>query len=149
MAVDWTPELTVNDDVLDAQHVDLFRLLAEAASALDRTKAEAEAAVAAFSDALLAHVAAEEKLMYETLYPERIRHRSAHELFVADFDRMRKELAEKGPTSLVGEWVRVRIPEWLRFHIRVNDAPLGEYLGRRRAQGGEPRTPKDAGRRLS
>ncbi len=149
MAAEWTPELTVNDELLDAQHVEIFRRLADASSALERTRVEAESAVAAFADVLLSHVASEEQLMEETLYPERVRHRSAHEMFVSDFTRMRAELAEKGPTPLVAEWLRVRIPEWLRFHIRVNDAPFGEYLARRRAQGGEPRTRKQTGRRLS
>lgn len=150
MAAEWTPELTVNDDLLDEQHVELFRRLAAAGSALDGTKAEAEKAIAAFADVLMEHVAEEEQLMEETFYPERGRHRTAHELFVADFARMREELAEKGPTALIAEWVRVRIPEWLRFHIRVNDAPFGAYLARRRqAGGGGARPSRHDGRRLS
>ncbi len=149
MATEWTPELTVNHDLLDSQHVEMFRLLSAAASALGGTTEESEAAVAAFSDALVAHVAAEEQLMEETLYPERGRHRTAHELFVADFVQMRAELAAEGPTPLVVDWVRRRIPEWLRFHIRVNDAPLADYLARRRDYSPAQRAPKGTGSRLS
>lgn len=150
MASEWSPDLTVNHELLDEQHVDLFRRIRDAVAALDGARASFEAAVASLSDALLAHLAVEERLMDETLYPERTRHRSAHEMFVADFGQMRAELAAKGPTPAVAEWVRVRIPEWLSFHIRVNDVPFGEFLARRRSQQpGEARRRGDGGRRLS
>lgn len=43
-----------------------------------------------------------------------------------------------------------RVPEWLAFHTRVNDAPLGAYLARRRQlHPGDARPAKDDGRRLS
>jgi hemerythrin len=147
---DWTPELTLNDELLDPQHVELFRRLADAAAALDGTPEQANAAVAAFGDALVGHLTDEERLMEESLYPERIRHRSAHELFVVEFEQMRAELRVKGATPLVADSLRRRIPEWLRFHIRVNDAPFGAWLARRRPQPPEARGRKrDQGRRLS
>ena len=151
MVVEWSPELTLNHELLDAQHVDLFRRLADAGQALDGARASLESAVESFADALVAHLAVEERLMEETLYPERIRHRSAHEMFVADLAQMRAELREKGITPAVATWIRVRIPEWLRVHIRVNDLPFGDYLARRRQQQqtGEARPRKDGGRRLS
>ncbi len=145
--VDWSPELTLNDETLDREHVEVFRKLQDSAKALEGPREKLDAALAAFADALLTHLADEERLMDETLYPERVRHKSAHELFVADFERMRVELRASGPTPLVAEWVRRRIPEWLRFHIRVNDQPLATWLARRRTQGSRAR--KDDGRRLS
>lgn len=150
MTVGWSPELTLNDELLDTQHVDLFRRLTDASAALDGPRASLDAAVATFADALIAHLAAEERLMDDTLYPERIRHRSAHELFVADLGQMRAELEKKGPTPAVAEWIRTRLPEWLRFHIKVNDVPFGAFLARRRQQNpGDARLRRDDGRRLS
>lgn len=150
MTVGWSPELTLNQDLLDSQHVDLFRRLADAAAALDGARASLDAAVESFSDALIAHLSVEERLMEETLYPERTRHRSAHEMFVADLSQMRAELRDRGPTPVVADWLRTRIPEWLRFHIRVNDLPFGEYLARRRSQHpSDARAGRDGGHRLS
>jgi hemerythrin len=150
MAAEWSPELILNHELLDAQHVEIFKRLAEAGAALRTDRATLEAAVAAFSDALLHHASAEEQIMEETLYPERVRHRSAHELFIADLTQMSAELARTGPTPDVEAWILRRLPEWLRFHIRVNDAPLGEYLARRRPhQAGEARPRRAAGRHLS
>ncbi len=148
---EWTPELTLNHDLLDREHVELFRRLAKAGAAIEDAPDDVEAAVAALAEVLVEHLADEEQLMDDSLYPERVRHKSAHELFVADFERMRVELREKGPTDAVADALLRRIPEWLRFHIRVNDAPFGAYLARRRqAQPGDVRVRrKDGGRRLS
>jgi hemerythrin len=149
--VEWTPDLLLNHETLDPQHADIFKRLAEVEARLDAPRAELERAVAALADSLVTHLAAEERIMEEALYPERTRHRSAHELFMADFDQFRRELGESGPTQVVTDWIRRRIPEWLRFHITVNDLPLGVYLSRRRARPPQPfaRTPKDGGNRLS
>ena len=146
---EWTSDLTLNNELLDRQHADVFRCLAALADALAGPREGVERALAELSDSLLTHLAAEEQLMADALYPERARHKSAHELFMADFIQMRELLREEGPTPAVGEWVRRRIPEWLRFHISVNDFPLGVYLARRRQQppGAGPRA--DKGSRLS
>ncbi len=147
---EWTPDLTLNHDLLDAQHVEIFRKLREAAEVLDGPIGRVEAAVAALAEALVSHLAAEERIMDEVLYPERARHRSAHEMFIADFLRMREELGWHGATPLVAEWLRRRMPEWLRFHIRVNDLPLAAFLARRSARAPEEQKPrKDSPRRLS
>jgi hemerythrin len=147
---EWTPELTLNHEILDDDHVEIFRRVTDAVAVLDGPTAGVEKAVAALADALVTHIATEERLMSESLYPERARHRSAHELFMADFLQMRDELREKGPTPLVADWIRRRIPEWLQFHIRVNDLPFGAYLSRRRAHGDAGRPmPGEGPRRLS
>jgi hemerythrin-like metal-binding protein len=151
MAGDWSPELTLNNELLDEQHVELFRKLSAAAAALDGPREGVAEAVDAFADALVTHLAVEERLMDETLYPERVRHKSAHELFVADLEKLRRELAAAGPTPAVADGLRRRVPEWLRFHTRVNDAPFGAFLARRRQLGpaAAARLPRDDGRRLS
>lgn len=146
---EWSPELTVNHPDIDRQHLEVFRSLGAAAAAIDAGPAALDRAVAAFADALVAHLAAEEALMNESRYPERGRHKVAHELFLADVARFRDELRGGAAAQAASEWLGVRIPEWLRFHIRVNDAPLGEYLARRRAQKpGEARR-RPSGRHLS
>ncbi len=146
---EWTPELTLNVDQLDAQHVDLFRRLEEAGAALAGPRDVLEARINLVAEELMGHLAAEERLMEESLYPERARHKSAHELFVADFEQMRAELKASGPTTAVADWVRRRIPEWLRFHIRVNDAPFAAWLARRAGAPDPSRRKKGDGRRLS
>lgn len=146
---EWTPDLILNHETLDAQHAEIFKRLADAAICLDSPAARLEESVAALTDALVTHVAAEERIMDEVLYPERVRHKSAHELFMADYNQFRAQLQASGPTPAVEAWLRRRIPEWLRFHITVNDLPLGAFLARRRPRSPLARAPKDGGNRLS
>jgi len=136
---DWTAELTLNHEILDGQHAEIFRRLAAVAEVLEGTRAQIEDALAALADSLVTHLATEEQLMDDALYPERGRHKSAHELFMADFLQMRATLRDEGPTPAVVDWVTRRIPEWLKFHISVNDYPLGLYLARRRTLPGGDR----------
>ena len=134
MSSEWTPDLTLNHELLDTQHADLFRCLAQLADCLSGPREAMEKALSELSDSLVTHFASEEQLMAEVLYPERARHKSAHELFMADYLQMREMLRDEGVTPAVDDWVRRRLPEWLRFHISVNDFPLGVFLARRRTQ---------------
>jgi len=132
MAAPWSPELTVNHADMDRQHADLFRLAEAAAVAAEhQPRSGVERAIQSLADALIDHLSAEDAVMDETLYPERGRHKSAHELFLRDFLQLRAELDEKGPTPVVVDWLRRRLPEWLRFHILVNDVPLASHLASR------------------
>jgi hemerythrin len=151
MSAHWTPERTINEELLDTQHVELFRRLDEASEALKGPREAIEAAVSVFADSLMTHIALEERVMDDLLYPERIRHKSAHELFVADLEQMRAELRANGSTPAVHNWVRRRIPEWLKFHIRVNDQPFAAWLLRRRDEAEKPPRQRrnDGGRRSS
>lgn len=142
---EWTPDLILNHEALDDQHAEVFRRLQEVERRLDGSAADLEEAVVALADALVTHLAAEERIMDDALYPERARHKSAHELFMADFGQFREELRAEGPSPVVKEWVRRRMPEWLRFHITVNDLPLGMYLSRRRPSHPFSRVRKDGG----
>ncbi len=144
-----TQELILNHELLDAQHADLFHRLSMVAEILDGPEAQVEAAVAALGDALMAHIAEEERIMDDALYPERRRHKSAHEMFMSDFVQFRRELAEEGATPAVADWLTHRIPDWLRFHITVNDVPLGIYLSRRKPSTAGARPGSPGGQRPS
>jgi hemerythrin len=143
-----TPELILKHELLDAQHAEVFRLLAALSDTLSGPRERLEAAVATLADTLVTHLASEEQLMLDVGYPERTRHKSAHELFMADFVQMRQTLRDDGPTPGVADWIQRRIPEWLRFHISVNDFPLAVYLARKRGQPPVPAS-RDGSRRPS
>lgn len=128
----WSPELAVKHEELDRQHAELFRLLEQASAAYQAGgAAEVTRALTAFTEIMMRHTATEEALMEESLFPDRGRHKTAHEVFLADLTQLAAELKSVGPTPQVGDWIRVRLPEWLRFHIAVNDARLGAHLAQR------------------
>ena len=66
--------------------------------------------------------------MEEALYPERNRHKSAHDLFMQDFHQLIGDVEANRLSTANAEWVGARVVEWLKFHIQVNDVPLGRYL---------------------
>ena len=41
-----------------------------------------------------------------------------------------------GLSERVNDWVRGRMAEWITFHIRTNDLPLGQYLAALRHRSG-------------
>ena len=133
-------ELILHHAKLDEQHEGLLRLVEAAAVAVETgTAAEAGRAVTAFVEAMMEHTATEEAIMEESLFPERGRHRVAHEVFLSDLQQLAAELQRAGPTPQVGEWLRLRVPEWLRFHIALNDVNLGLHLAQRPGSGRGPR----------
>ena len=146
---DRDPDVLLNHPLLDEQHAEVFRRIDALGDALRGPPEDVEPAASALADALVTHLATEERIMDDTLYPERSRHRSAHELFMADFLQFRNRLRDEGPTADARDWATRRIPEWLRFHISVNDFPLGVYLARLAAKGITARLATDGRRRPS
>jgi hemerythrin len=128
-----TPELQIGYEELDAQHRTLFQRLE---AAVDAARADdlaaCKAALASLADYLVAHFAAEEKFMAAAHYPERGRHKSAHDLFMQDYLQLQGDLSTAGLSVPNVQWIVSRVPEWLRFHIQVNDVPLGRFLAARR-----------------
>jgi hemerythrin len=122
-------ELSVGFEDLDGQHRLLLRDLDLARAASEQGDLGAlKAALATLGDAFVAHFASEEALMARSGYPDRGKHKGAHDLFMQDVARLDRELSTFGLTPLMHEWIATRLPEWTRFHIQVNDAPLGRFL---------------------
>jgi hemerythrin len=61
-------------------------------------------------------------------YPLRRQHMEAHASFVADARRALRELQESGVTPAFRRWAKVRLPDWIRFHILAHDTGLGRSL---------------------
>jgi hemerythrin len=114
---------------LDHQHEELFlRIEAAARRAHAGDLPGTKRALQDLGDEIMAHFAEEESLMAETSYPDRVRHKSAHDLFMRDFVQLTRELDSTGLTAPTLLWISARVPEWVKFHIRVNDEPLGRHL---------------------
>ena len=127
---------------LDAPHADLLARAAELALAV---RARQDRKAATLVDALLTaaaqHFATEEELMDRTAYPDRVAHRTAHDLFLQDLHGAVRDIAEHGVTPRTIEWATGRLQEWLRFHMEQNDRPLAAHLKRVARQRGVQPTP--------
>jgi len=126
-------ELSVGFEEIDGQHRFLLRDLETARAAAEQSDlAAVKVALPALADAFVSHFASEESLMAESGYPDRAKHKGAHDLFMQEVAQISQELATLGLTPGVREGLMIRVPEWTRFHIQVNDAPLGRFLAARR-----------------
>ena len=134
-----TSDLLCGFHDIDAQHriiLDRHEAARLAASSgdLEGTKQ----ALAALGDAIMGHFQAEEVLMGETTYPERGRHKAAHDIFLQDFHQLTREVESAGLCPATLSWLSTRLHEWMKFHIQVNDAPLGRFLSARRRLAAKP-----------
>ena len=127
------PELSVGFEEIDGQHRQLLRhveVATEAVASDDLSRVRV--ALSELGDYLVAHFADEEAFMAQASYPERARHKAAHDIFLQDFLQLGQELETSGLTPLVRQWIVARVPEWIRFHVHVNDIPLGHFLTSRK-----------------
>jgi hemerythrin-like metal-binding protein len=76
------------------------------------------------------HFAFEEEWMDRTAYPDRVAHRTAHDLFLQDLHTSGQEIRASGITPRVLDWACGRLQHWIRFHIEKNDRPLVQHLER-------------------
>ncbi|MGA8890951.1 MAG: hemerythrin family protein [Anaeromyxobacteraceae bacterium] len=128
---------------LDAPHADL---LARAAELAEAVRARQDRKAATLVDGLLTaaaqHFATEEELMDRTAYPDRVAHRTSHDLFLQDLHGSVREVAVHGVSPRVIEWATGRLQEWLRFHMEQNDRPLAAHLRRVALQRGVHPAPR-------
>ncbi len=116
---------------LDAPHAELLdRADDVAAAARTRQARKASALLDALIEATALHFAYEEEWMDRTAYPDRVAHRTAHDLFLQDLHVSAQEIRAAGVTPRVLDWATGRLQQWLRFHIEKNDRPLARHLER-------------------
>lgn len=137
MAYQWTPDLAVGIDEIDAQHRELLARLEE----LHRCMRAGETGsvprvLAGVRKYALVHFATEERHMHELGYPELLSHRAEHARFKAELDTFEKELGSRGATPSLAIHLAGWLSEWFRNHIRGFDRQFAEFV---RAAPNEPR----------
>lgn len=121
-------------DAIDVQHRAIFAFLSELEQSLAaKDAAGAMAALDRIWDEMVGHFGTEEALMEAHAYPERAAHGSAHHLFLEDLRALIAEQRASGLSDRVLAWAKVRMPEWIQFHVRTNDIPLERFLLRKAA----------------
>jgi len=127
--IQWTEDLAVGIDEIDAQHRELYEAVSALHGAMRTHHLEKVGSILVFLQRYAVdHFATEERQMEAAYYPGLRNHRSAHRSFVKDFVRHKARFDAHGATpSLVVElsgW----LGEWLRDHIRGVDQEMGHYL---------------------
>ena len=128
MPVEWTEDLAVGVEEIDAQHRALYGTVAALHAAMRANRLERVARVLEFLERYaVEHFDTEERHMAVAGYPGLEAHRAAHRDFAAEFLRHREAIGAAPRASAVlelSDW----LGRWLREHVRRVDAEMGRHL---------------------
>ena len=130
MIVQWTSNLSVGVEIIDAQHRELFRRFSDLIDACHEHHGEEQIAelLAFLDEYVVFHFGEEQKLMTHYAYPGFENHRREHESFIRRLQALQQDMAARGPTqALVSQTIRILL-NWIVKHIKSVDVELGTFL---------------------
>jgi hemerythrin len=126
----WKESYSVGVRQLDAQHIELFRLVDEFTEAIENKEPlDIEYSVVKLDVYTLYHFVCEEHLMKKYGYPEFEAQLAEHEEFKRRVKEFRERL-DQDRTVLANE-IREFLRDWIVNHIRVEDHKYGPFLSER------------------
>lgn len=130
--VQWTAQLSVGVEEIDAQHQELYRRINVflAALAEKRGAAELEPLVRWLREYVREHFAEEQRLMEFSFYPGLGEHLAEHHRFEADYEALAEELQRTGPTFGLARRLLALLVDWLDAHLATTDRAFGAFLAR-------------------
>jgi hemerythrin len=124
----WSEELAIGIETVDAQHRALYGKVAELHEVMRSHQLDRVLPILEFLEGhVLQHFETEERLMEERRYPGLAEHRAAHEDFVRSYLRVKALFTPTVRPSAVVElsgW----LGGWLGEHVRKLDGAMGKFL---------------------
>ncbi len=126
---EWSKDLEVGVDTIDAQHRELFAainllLRGEGAAAPE----EIPGVIVYLEDYVVNHFGLEEVYMRRLTYPGYPAHKNEHVRFVSDFYDLRDEFDNNGSNLEIADKLGRFLGDWLVNHIGKVDKALGSFL---------------------
>ncbi len=137
MLFSWTAELSVGDDVIDAQHQGLFRETNKLLNTIidgvpDRDKIRE---ITIFLDTYITeHFSFEEAYMLSNKYPGIEEHRALHQDFIEQYTLLKAKIDTQQPTSESLFALENFLGQWLVHHIGTEDKKYYQYIESHRQQ---------------
>lgn len=130
MALEWSQSLSVGNNEIDTQHIELFKIVNDFISAMRQQKGKEEIGrVIKFLEAYVTkHFSMEENYMAQVKYPGILSHKKEHALFIVAFSEIKKKYTERGAGLDVIIQANSKLGDWLRRHIPVTDKAMAEFL---------------------
>ena len=131
----WTEDLAVGVEKIDAQHKELFEKINDLVAAVKQSvcKYKIGDVIRFLEDYVVFHFGEEERYMLKFGYPDYQVHKAQHEKFIANFQELKKELpkleggSKPGSYDLSVETNKV-VVDWILDHIATVDKRLGVFL---------------------
>ncbi len=130
---DWDPALETGDQVVDAEHRDIYELVCEMERAIEtgQDRGVVDGALARILKYARVHFDHEEALMERSSYPDLEHHRGLHQEFAATAASLSDDYLHGVNVSARG--LTEFMQAWLVNHIDVEDRKLVDHI-RRQAQ---------------
>jgi len=125
---EWTPNLSVKNDIMDADHKELVRILNELFDAMKEGRGFTimNRILDDLATYTIQHFTREESLMKSSSYPDVEQHMEEHYQLVKEVTRFKEDYKNK-KRELSGE-VLSYLKAWLTDHIQRSDKQFGNYL---------------------
>ncbi len=135
MSMQWSAELATGVVEIDNQHKEIFNRLDRLFTACSegRGKDEVLRLLEFLEEYVKEHFSAEERLQMRHGYPDYAAHRAQHSRFVADVERLARELRTEGATLPLVIMTNKTLSSWLLQHITRTDMDFANYLKERHA----------------
>lgn len=128
---EWTEEMSVHNDVIDAQHKELFEKLSEILQKIiaDDYNDAVDDMVNFFEKYMNEHLVYEEAYLQEMNYPYLEDHHHQHEVFIEKYNELKNQLSEDN-TNIDGIVFDIEnfMGSWLTSHILIEDQKYATYL---------------------
>lgn len=126
MAIHWNESFSTNNQTLDTQHKELFRLanIVDKINPRTTTKTEIGVLIKAFFNYMNEHFQEEEAYMQKFDYPFLKDHQKLHQDIIKS---MTKLIQEKKTTGELQEGIKSISHTWLVEHILGNDLKMAKW----------------------
>lgn len=126
----WTPEISVGNEHLDAQHRSLLGKVNELLSAIIYNEGEEKVgeAIRFLDEYIQTHLRDEEAYMLEHGYPKLEEHKQMHESFNETYRSLKADLEQNGATKSLALKVQTHVGQWWMNHIGKADKEYAEYI---------------------
>jgi len=126
----WNENLNVGLQIIDEEHKTLIQKINELSNAIDKGMGEIEITktIGFLRNYSIEHFENEEKLMQEKKYPQISEHKNQHKLFISTIDSIEEDYREEGATKELVNTINNLLLNWLKNHIRENDAKLADFI---------------------
>ncbi len=127
---EWTPEISVNDEIIDNQHKKLLAKVNELLSAiLDKKDNAVIGEIISFlGEYAKEHLLYEEGYMLEHLYPDFEEHKKIHEHFVDKYQEFENRFKKVGYTDDMSREVESFLGNWWLHHIGHEDKKYADFI---------------------
>jgi len=115
---------------IDTQHMELVnRLNALMSMGHDAaSREETQKTLDLLEEYIVKHFADEEELQRKNKYPEYESHKKLHELYIGEFQKLKKEFADNGHSLKFTMDLNNSLINWIVKHIKSADVELGKFL---------------------